>query len=421
MGPLKRGIQNVYRSQTRAALVILMLGLAVATFITLIQASAEIAERTKVVSSIVGTLIEVRAAGATGMGVGVDALPERFFERAKRVPNITAVERYLFQRMQDPTKLASISIVVGVEPGATLRVATHGEVGNPRFVAGRPFRPEDRSRPVAIVGTAYARQYGLRVGDRFTLRAERVLLQDRPNPDVRLQDAEVEVVGIFESGFVFGDNQVFLPLDFAQRIFKQEGNVTHIFVTAASADVVKQVEEDLFETFESQADVISGQATARSWAKALGSVQANGILGAGVAFVVGSLVTLFTMALVTRERTREIGVLKAIGASSRDVIKQFVAESLTLAALGGLVGLAIFAATGTQLAAAILGIAGTSLNPQTFMGGENPASTLKVNLSVSQSTVVYALGLVLTLGTFGSVYPATRAARMRPVDAIRHE
>jgi len=421
MGAWRRGIRNVYRNQARAILVILVLGLAVGVFIALAQASAEISTRTRAVASVVGTLIEIRGAGATGMGVGVDALPEESFERAKTVRNIARVEKYLLQRMQDPTRAASISIVVGVQPGATLRVASHGEVGTPSLGAGRLFAAEDRGKPVAIIGTLYARQGGLKPGDRFTLRADRVLLQDRPNPNVQLEDAEVQVVGIFESGFAFGDNQVFLPLDFAQRIFKQEGKLTHIFVTAASTDVVGQVEDDLFEAFGGKADVISGQATARSWAKALGSIRANGVLGAGVAFAVGALLTLFTMALATRERTREIGVLKAIGASNGDVATQFVAETLALAALGGVVGLVVFAATGTRLAAAVLGVAGASLNPQTFMGGENPASTLRVNLSVAWSTVAYAFGLVLVLGVLGSLYPATRAAKMRPVEAIRHE
>lgn len=421
MRTLRRGVRNVYRNQTRATLVILILGLAVGTFVTLTQASREIAARTNAVAAVIGTLIEVRAAGATGMGVGVDALPEPFFERAGAVPNISGREKYLFQRMQDAAKAASISIVVGVEPGATLRVASHGEVGNPRLVAGRSFTPEDRARPVAIVGAVYARQYGLKVGDRFTLRADRVLLQDRPNPNVRLQDTEVEVIGIFESGFVFGDNQIFVPLDVAQRTFKQEGKITHIFVTAASTDVVEQVEGDLFEAFAGQADVISGQSAARSWARTLGAIRISSVMGAAVAVGVGALVTLFTMALVTRERTREIGVLKAIGASDGDIARLFIAESLTLSALGGLAGLAIFWATGTRLAAAILGIASVTLNPQTFMGGENPASAIRVDLSLAWSTVAYAFGLVFVLGALGSVYPAAKAAKMRPVEAIRHE
>jgi putative ABC transport system permease protein len=421
MGAVRRGIKNVYRSQARAIVVILVLGLAVGASITLAQASAEIGTRVAEAAAVVGTLIEVRAAGATGMGVGVDALPEEFFERARSVPNVALVEKYLLQRMQDPTKSASISIVVGVEPGTTLRVASHGEVGTPRLIAGRLFTPGDRGRPVAIIGTLYAQQYGLKLGDRFTLRAAQVLLQDRPDPNVVLEDAEAEVVGIFDSGFAFGNNQVFLPLDFAQRIFKQEARVTHIFVTAASTQAVAQVEDDLFEVFGGRADVISGQATAGSWAQALGGIRANGLLGAGVAFAVGALVTLFTMVLVTRERTREIGVLKAIGASNGDVARQFVAESLALTFLGGAVGLLVFAATGTRLAAAILGIAGSSLNPATFMGGENPVSTLNVDLGVTWATVAYAFALVLLLGVVGSVYPAARAARMHPVEAIRHE
>lgn len=355
------------------------------------------------------------------MGVGVDALPETFLEPARRVPNVKSVETYLYQRTSDPTRAASLSIFVGVVPSETLRLATHGELGKPKIIAGRDFNPEERGKHVAIIGTAYAADYNLAVGDTFTLKAERVLLQDRPNPDVVLEDAGFEVIGIFESGFVFGDNQVFIPLDVAQKVFKQEGKASHAFAAVTSVEKVPEVEEALRSIFGDKADIISGQDIAVGWAKALRAIRKNSLFSAGVAVAAGALVVLFTMMLVTRERTREIGILKAIGASDGEVAKQFVAESIGVALLAGLVGLAVFSLGGARIANVLLGVATSSLNPATAMGGEDPASSVIFRYDLSLSSLISSLAAVIILTLVGSLTSAIRAVRMRPVEAIRHE
>lgn len=421
MGALIRGWRNVYRSEVRAVLVILLLGLSVAAFLTMTQASAGVGRQARELAATVGTLIEVRAAGATGMGAGVDALPESFFEKAQTVPHVTRIEPYLYQRLRDPSKPASIAIAVGIRPGDTQRVSSHGEVGNVNIIAGRGLTPEDAGRAVAVIGQVYAEQYGLDVGDTFTIPAEQVALEDRPDPNVTVQDLTLEVVGIFQSGFVFGDNQVFAPLDQVQRAYAQEGRISHIFVTAASVDKVPQVERGLRQAFGDAADVISGQSTARVFAETLGSIEANGRRGALAAIVVAAVVVLFTMALVTRERTREIGVLKAIGASDGDVAAQFAAEALALAAVGGLVGLILFAVAGSALGSIILQRVGGQLLAVTAMGGGNPVEALVVNFGLSPTALAYALGVVFLLGLAGSLYPVVRAVRMRPAEAMRHE
>lgn len=420
MGALKRGWRNVYRSEVRAVLVILLLGLSVAVFLTLTQAGAGVGRQAHALSAAVGTLIEVRAAGATGMGAGVDALPASFFDKAQPVANIARIEPYLFQRLRDPGQAATIGIIVGVRPGDTLRAASHGEVGNVILVEGRNFTPADAGQNVAIVGQVYAKQYGLGVGDTFTIPAERAALEDRPDPKVTVEDLTLEAIGIFRSGFVFGDNQLFVPLDVMQRAYAQEGKISHIFVTVTSVEQVPQVEQDLREVFGFEADVISGQSTAQVFAETLNGIEANSRRGSLAALAVAGVVVLFTMALVTRERTREIGVLKAIGASDGDVAAQFVAESLALSALGGLVGLILFGLAGSALGSIVLQRLGGQLLATTAMGGGNPVEALVVNFSLTPLTVGYALAVVFGLGLLGGLYPVLRAVRARPAETLRY-
>ncbi len=355
------------------------------------------------------------------MGVGVDALPEDFFDPAREMSNVVKVEKYLYQRMFDPNRAASISIIVGVGPGATLRLATHGELGKPKIIDGRDLSPQDKGKSVAVVGKAYADYYNLKVGDTFILRADQVALQDRPDPNVVIKDTEAKVIGIFESGFVFGDNQLFMPLDVTQRIFKQEGKASHAFVTASSVDMVEEVQEALWEKFQGKADVISGLSIAASWAKALKAIRLNSLLAAGVSAGAGALVVLFTMMLITRERTREIGILKAIGASNGDITTQFIAESSGIAFIGGLVGLMVFTIAAPRVANVLLGVATSALNPTTAMGGEDPASSLLLRYTVSLGSLINTLGLVLVLTIVASLASVIKALRLRPVEAMRHE
>lgn len=421
MRAIGRGLRNVYRNKTRFALVMVILGLAAGVSITMAQVSAGIAENLDLVAADYLALLEVRKAGGDGMGVGADALAEEFFEKAKTVPHVVKTERYLFQRMIYPERAASISVLVGFEPGAAPRLALHGELNRPRIVGGRRLAPDDRGRPVVVAGQSFARYFGLRPGSRFVLRGENVAVQDRPGRDVTIEDLEVEVVGLFEAGFVFGDNQLFMPLDIAQRFSKQEGKITHIYVSAASVDKVEAVEEGLRAAFGEEADVISGQTLAQAWGRALGAIRANSLTAGTVAAGAAALVVLFTMMLVTRERTREIGILKALGAGHAHVARQFVAESLGVALVGGGAGLALFAVGGARIANLLLGVAASSLNPATAMGGETPARSLVLRYDLSWISVASAFGIVLILTLVGSLYAVVRAVRLHPVEAMRSE
>ena len=421
MRTIKRGWRNVYRSPLRATLAILILGLSVAMFLTMFTVSNGVAEQSQLLSREVQTLIEVRAAGATGMGVGADALREEFFEKAKAVPDVASIEPYLLQRLIDESKPASIAIVLGTRPGDAPRVASHGEVGAVQLAKGRYLTQDDAGKNVAVVGKVFADQYGLDVGDEFVISKAQIQLQDRLNADVEVEDLPLKVVGIFKSGFVFGDNQVFVPLSVAQKAFAQEERISHIFVTASSVDRVDQVVKDLRKDFGFDADVISGQNTARAFTRTLGSIRNNSLWSAVAAIAVGALVALFTMVLVVRERTREIGVLKAIGASDGDVARQFAAEAMALALVGGAVGILLFGVAGSVLGSVLLQRMAGNLLAITAMGGGNPVEALTISYGFSAATVAYAILAIVVLGALGSLYPVAQALRMRPADAMREE
>lgn len=417
MRAIYRGLRNVYRSKARAALVVVLLGLSVGVFITMAQAADRISGTTAGLQASVETLIEVRAAGATAMGRGVEPLRGEVVERIRDVPGVRSVEQYLYFRRVDNTQTPSVSVIAGVEPiTGTLRVNSHGEVGTPTIVKGRGFDPDDAGKNVAIVGTTYAQQQGVDVGSNLTIG-----------------DTSLEVIGVFDAGFVFGNNQVFVPLRVAQeaafqdldpatgsRYIPDRERVSQIFVTAASVDRVLELERTLREILGTEADVLSGQRNAAIAADALDRIQSGSLLGAALSLGISALLVLFTMTLVTRERTREIGVLKALGAPNTTVIRQFVSEAVAMSLGGVVVGVAVFAAGGSFIADRLLGLSSTYLTGLAGGMGSQPASDI-VTFSVSGTYLGYAAALALVLGILGSLYPAYQAARMRPAEALRYE
>lgn len=212
----------------------------------------------------VARLIEIRPAGGQVVSPGADVLPEGLVEKVKGVPHVARVEPYLFVGVVDratPPPFSPLSIIAGNFPGATLRVNCHN-VDTVKIVQGRNFSPGDAAQKVAVVGKAYAEKYAppgakqVSVGATIRIVA---LAMEMGGLTAALEKATVQVVGVFDSGFRLGDNQVLLPLETAQRLFGLEGKVSKIFVTVDPPEVRDEVAETLRETLGEEVDVVFPQ------------------------------------------------------------------------------------------------------------------------------------------------------------------
>jgi putative ABC transport system permease protein len=125
---------------------------------------------------------------------------------------------------------------------------------------------------------------------------------------------------------------------------------------------------------------------------------------AGISLVVGGIGVANIMLVTVTERTREIGIRKAIGARRRAILQQFLLEAMLLAGLGGLIGILIGVGISTTAAA---------LLPQFVPGFPAP--------SVSIDSVVLSFSISLLIGLVAGGYPANRAARLRPIEALRYQ
>lgn len=409
MQTLLLGIRNVYRNHARAILVVLVLGLSVGLFMTMRATSATTATEARALKAQAATRIEVNEAGNTSGYAGTVTAAElpADVSGVAVAPHVVKAERYLKRQFVDNQRTPPTGVVIGVEPGARLRLQSMGGfVGSPRLLAGRDFTPEDAGKPVAIVGKAFARSRGIGLGDEFTLPGKEVQRGKWIYPH-QIKDLRARVIGIFEVRVVYADNQVFVPLDVAQDLMGVgPDRVSQYIVTADSAENVPTVAKALKATLGGGVDVIAQDQAALQAANSLEAVSASSQVGAVIAATVGALVVLFTMMLVTRERTREIGALKAIGASNRNVMGLFTAETLAVAILGGILGMLVYAVGGPTLGLLFLGAIGSEVS-------------VGARYAVRPAELAQGLGVALGFGLIGSLYAVTRAIRMRPSEAIR--
>jgi putative ABC transport system permease protein len=235
---------------------------------------------------------------------------------------------------------------------------------------------------------------------------------------VRIEGQPFRVIGILQSrgGGAFGseDNVALIPLSTARaRIINRAGErVDVIFAQAASADVVPQAAEEISQILRTRHrtevglddfTVLSQQDFLQVAASITGvfTTFLGGI--AAISLLVGGIGIMNIMLVSVAERTREIGLRKALGARRRDILVQFLTESSLLSLIGGLVGILLgwlIAMAVGQFAAA----SGTPFDP-----------------NVSLSAVLLATLFSAAVGLFFGIYPANRAAALEPVEALRYE
>jgi putative ABC transport system permease protein len=154
---------------------------------------------------------------------------------------------------------------------------------------------------------------------------------------------------------------------------------------------LKPGQEDTFGMFSSDSLV-------NLWDRITGAIAATAMAVVSVFMVVGGVVIMNIMLAVVTERTHEIGIRKAIGARNSDILNQFLVESSMLAGTGGLMGVLI---------AWVVGVLVRNL--------------FSIPMALPASAVVIGVGLSAAVGLFFGIYPARRAARLDPIEALRHE
>ena len=225
-----------------------------------------------------------------------------------------------------------------------------------------------------------------------------------------------KVVGVLDTkGSTFGfsrDDQVLVPITTAQHILTGRLNVVNtIVIKATSSDAMPETTADVTNVLlqrHNVTDPANPDFTVTNQNDTLAAASAvfatfTLLLGAigGISLLVGGIGIMNIMLVSVNERTREIGIRKAVGARRRDIMVQFLIESMALTGLGGIMGILL----GWSITEVV------KLIPQ--------ASGLI--LVITAGTVIIAVGVSVAIGVVFGLYPAMRAARLHPIQALRYE
>jgi putative ABC transport system permease protein len=414
---IQLALEALYANKLRAFLTMLGIVIGVGAVIALMAVGQ--GSQKAVTDSIAGlgsNLLFVRPGAATGAGNvrgaagSSQTLTQDDAEAiAASVTNIVAAAP---QSQSGAQAIAGANNTFGQIAGVTPEYLDVGglELGSGVFVSNDDI---SRTARVAVLGADVAA----------------TLFPDGSDPvgqQVRLSQGQnavtVTVVGVLkakggnsESSY---DDQIFMPLSTVQRQLSFTRNsrnasavVSQITVKVADKDDVSAAKEAITQLLlerhqvaeadfrvESQEDLAaSANEVSQTMTVLLGSI-------AGISLVVGGIGIMNIMLVSVTERTREIGIRKAVGARQSDILMQFLTEALTVTVIGGLIGIAI------------------GLGTAEFMNGRNIGGLGdNVQTVISWPSVGVAFVVSAAIGLFFGIYPAQRAARLKPIDALRYE
>lgn len=307
-----------------------------------------------------------------------EAIPMKELSIIRSVPGVKSAIPYLNEKTAFRNQPVPL---IGIVP-EDMRKLQKWKVGVGRYFSS------DADEGV-VVGFAIAKQFKLQPGDTFTVRGH-----------------AMPVIGVLSEAGTKDDIAAFVPLQVAQQIYNVQGMVSFIGVQVVDLDRIEAVSLKIQEV--ANVAVVSDKQLLSSVLSIVGTVGAAMQAVAAVGVLAAAFGIVNTLLTAVYERRREIGILQAIGSTRRTLFASFMLESGLYGLFGGLLGIAI-----GLLCAHFFG---SYLTDNAFTASLRQAPAM----SVGADTLAATLGLSIGLALIAGLYPAYRAARLSPVEAMRY-
>ena len=434
MGILTRATRNITRRKTRALLVIVALSLAL-TMLTSIPPSITANQQAtqKIIDAITEGL-QRQNAQINMVATQIEcSLPTNFRTDAGPNHNESVLEKPLMN-LTDYSNLTSIPNVAAVIP--ILQQTQRDTQGKYLYeVYGIPIDSSLLTSYPSILPSNITAGRNLQAGDSGV-----VVLQERAaelfsvgvDDTVNILGQNFKVVGI-QGLDAYNMTAVYMGLGEAQTITNTTGQALEFKVFVNSVENVGTVESEIKTAYPDlsvvtakslidaalQTQKISNEQIQRAQGT-FNQVQSTALMEMGIVIVADCVIVLFIMLYTVRERTKEIGTLKAMGASNKTILGQFMLEGTLLSLIAGIVGIAIGTVVATSLSSLLLprlNLFGADL----IMTENGHLISAPIAVTMTPELVLLGLGVAVLLGALGSLYPAWRAARIRPAEAMRYE
>jgi putative ABC transport system permease protein len=452
MNGFTRGIRNAFRNVIRTVSLVIIIGLSIGLSLSMLVAHQAVGKKIDDVKSSVGNTVSVAPAGIRGFQGGGDALTVDELKSISKLSHVTGVVESLNDRLTSSNSNLVSAIDAGSfgnrsanNSGVQPKVEFHVEGNSGGGDTNVSFTP-----PVTVVGTtdpSNLNSSDSQGGGTFTLKSGKVFsagssenvaivgssLATKNNLKVgstfTAYGATVKVVGIFDAGNTFSNNQVIMPLKTVQTLSSQPGAVTDATVTVDSITNVESVTSAVKKALGSKADVTNAAAEAENTVAPLENIQTISMYSLIGAAAAGAVIILLTMIMIVRERRREIGVLKAIGASNLRIMFQFIAESITLTLLGAVIGIALGVAAGSPITNMLVSQSSDSNDGPSLSVGGGPRMAVRglggavsnIHAAVGWSIILYGLATAIIIAIVGSSVASFFIAKIKPAEVMRAE
>lgn len=439
-----RSIRNVLRSPIRLILVVTLLGISLMFVAAMVSLDSSSQRQLAAVRQQIGTTITIRYLPrqgsepeleptpiATGPGTSIvldsPHISNDTVAKVKSTQGVVDAQAslarpYLENLLKGLAPAMPPIEIDGISPDSTNFTLAGGAA--PVLASGRSFRDSDANANVAMMSQALAKKNNLKVGSTFTINGTTFTL-----------------IGLYTTSNQITDNTFIIPLAVLQREFHLDG-VDSLTVTVANHEQAEDVATRLRNLLGSNFEVTSLADHYSSVIEALQRAQ-NSIRAALVAsFLIAATITVFAVLMLVRERTAEIAILKTIGASHVQVLRQFWSEILTLNILAIALGMLLLVILGPFLSHLFNVDASALISPATggpsidhpFVstdGNGNSTSTTSSSASnviaaaqlaaatLNVQTLLIILGLGIGLALLTSLIPTWIVSHLKPAQVLR--
>jgi len=459
MGMINRGIKNVFRNGVRTIAIIFILAVSISMALVMFMALKTVNGKIDSVKSSIGNTVTVSPAGIRGFEGGGTLLTQENADAIKSIANVSSLTETLTDRLRnenstssdfpggDTSSNSTTNLNSSVEPGSfgnrqrnfenqsqdsststtastqtpsmPINVTGVNEISNAALsvsqfslTSGKKIDPTS-SENVAMVGKDLAEKNSLQATSTFTAYGQ-----------------TIKVVGIYDTGNTFTNASIIMPIKTVQNLSSQTDQINSIIVETDSIDSVSSVQAAIKEKLGSSVDVISSQDSSNQAIEPLQNIKTISFYSLVGALAAGAIIIFLVMVMIVRERRREIGVLKAIGASNIVVTGQFVSEALTLTLISSVLGVIL----GIVLSNPILKVLVSNSQSTTGSSGEGgPGRMMRMGIEgvgntlnnlhavVGIDILLYGLLAALIIAIVGSAVPSFLISKIRPAEVMRTE
>jgi putative ABC transport system permease protein len=421
MGVVGRSLRNLIRSPLRTGAIVAILAVSIGLALIMVTVHGATENQLGSIGQQIGTEITISPAGRFGTMGGNGTLAQEDVDKLSDIPHVVSVQESVQTQYTGDSLQSAVGQVGqggGRFPGSfRMGIMVMGfdtSVENPTLMGGgqmnitegRYFTTDENDADVMVVGQALADNNTLTVGSTISING-----------------TSVEVIGIYNSGQVFGNNMIVMPVGTVEQLFDLSG-VTSVTVQADDVNNVDAVVSNIREVFpESVADITTAQELYQGINSSVTNAESTSTIAMIAGFVVAVLVILFSVILMVRQRVKEIGILKAIGASNRQIGLQLGGETLAMSVMAAFIG-ALITYPLAQKVANLLGASsggGFGIRAGGGFFGGGVTSFAGINVAVSPEVFLYAVGIAIALAVVASIFPAWYISRVKPAEVLRYE